>query len=74
MSDGAPAKKNVRKIGPSITSKCDINMTGVCIAAENGPVQVFHVVENKQQLHVCLRCFGQLVLSGQWVEQPQPSP
>ena len=74
MSNGAPAKNNVRKHGPSIMSKCDIKKLGVCIATECGPVQVFRVVENKQQLHVCLRCFEQLVISGQWVEQPQSSP
>ena len=69
MKDGAPAGKHVRDTGATAMDECGIALPGVCIAEEKGPVKLFHIVDDKQQLHVCLKCFEQLVLAGQWVER-----
>ena len=70
MSSGAPAKKTVRKTGPTQMDKCDSAIPGICLFSQKGPVQTYLIVDDNQQLHVCQACFEQLVLAGQWVEQP----
>lgn len=64
----APTKKKVRKKGVTMMGTCDYAMPNVCIANPKGPVDAYYVVDDKRQINVCMKCFEQQILSGQWVQ------